>query len=240
MGGNDRAVLRIMSGKLDLRPMMITILPWLLAACAILSLLAVIVSARVAPIENPEMLTLRSVEVAAPPSPPEPPPSPTKVQQQHAATPTPTVDLFGVDTGVGQGPAVRYSANPKLELNRLQQVPQPEFDKDAFTLSPNLSIDFPLLEVKELDSAPRLLSTNRISFPRHLRENGINRVATQVEIIIDQQGKAYVKKIVDPVYPEMVEVIRKAINDSRFTVPTKNGRPVQAIYLYTLVFINKT
>jgi hypothetical protein len=37
-----------------------------------------------------------------------------------------------------------------------------------------------------------------------------------------------------------VDVIRKAINDSRFTIPTKNGRPVQAIYLYTLVFINRT
>jgi periplasmic protein TonB len=100
-------------------------------------------------------------------------------------------------------------------------------------------VSFPLHTVEELDSVPQLVSNNHVVFPRRMRENAIDKVATQVEIIIDAQGKAYVKKIVDPGYPEMVEVIRKAINDSRFTIPKKNGRPTQAVYLYKLTFINK-
>lgn len=209
-------------------------LPWLLGALMIVFLMAAILLMKAAPLKEPETLTVRSLDVAIPP-PPAPPP-PVEMQQHTTSAPTPSIDLFGV----GEGPSLNYATTPKLTLDDLQRIEKPEFDKNTFDLSSNLGVDFPLVEVKELDNVPRLISNNRISFPRHLRERGIDRVATQVEIIIDQQGKAYVKKIVDPVYPEMMDVIRKAINDSRFTVPTKNGRPVQAIYLYTLVFINKT
>lgn len=209
-------------------------LSWLSSFLLTFSLLLLILLVKIAPQREPDTVTVRKVDVAAPPPPERPPPM--IQQQQSATTPTPSMDLLGV----GEGPPLAYSANPGLTLDNLVRIEKPEFDKNTFDLSSNLSVDFPMVEVEELDSIPRLLSNNRISFPRQMRERGIDRVTTKVEIIIDQQGKAYVKKIIDPVYPEMVEVIRKAINDSRFTIPTKNGRPVQAIYLYTLVFINRT
>ena len=209
------------------------IVPWLLSGLLTLGLLLLIVIAKISPVKEPETVMVRQVDVMAPP-PPEPPPP--IVQERPSPTPNPTVNLLGV----GDGATLSYADNPRLTLDNLMRIERPEFKMSTLDLAGNLSVDFPLVEVKELDSVPRLLSNNRILFPRHLREQGIDRVATKVEIIIDQQGKAYVKKIVDPVYPEMVDVIRKAINDSRFTTPTKNGRPVQAIYLYTLVFINRT
>lgn len=209
------------------------IAPWLLSALLTCALILLIAFAKISPVREPDVVTVRQVDVAAP-LPPEPPPP--IVQERQSASPNPTINLMGV----GDGASLAYAENPQLTLDNLMRIERPDFDKNAFDLSSNLSVDFPLIEVKELDSIPRLLSNNRILFPRHLREQGIDRVTTKVEIIIDQQGKAYVKKIIDPVYPEMVEVIRKAINDSRFTTPTKNGRPVQAIYLYTLVFINRT
>ena len=209
------------------------VLPWIFSVLLTFALLLLILAAKISPMQEPETLVIRNVDVAAPP-PPEPPP--LIVQQQQSASPNPSMDLMGV----GDGPTLSYASNPRLTLDNLIRIEKPEFDKNALDFSSNLSVDFPLIEVKELDSIPRLLSNNRIAFPRQMRERGIDRVTTKVEIIIDQQGKAYVKKIVDAVYPEMVEVIRKAINDSRFTIPTKNGRPVQAIYLYTLVFINRT
>jgi periplasmic protein TonB len=182
-----------------------------------------------------DTLSVRSVEVAEIP-PPEPPPArQQEVKTENNSTPGPTIDLLGQ----GSGPAIAYSENPKLAIARMQQIEKPEFNKESLDIGNNLTVSFPLHQVEELDSVPRLLSSNHISFPRKMRESGIDKVATKVEIIIDAQGKAYVKKIVDPVYPEMVEVIRKAINDSRFTVPTKNGRPVQAVYLYNLTFINR-
>lgn len=208
-------------------------IPWLLSGLLTFALLLLIIFAKLSPMRESDIVTVRQVDVAAPP-PPEPPPP--IVQERQSPTPNPTVNLMGV----GDGASLSYADNPRLTLDNLMRIERPAFDKNTFDLSSNLSVDFPLIEVKELDSIPRLLSNNRILFPRHLREQGIDRVTTKVEIIIDQQGKAYVKKIVDPVYPEMMDVIRKAINDSRFTTPTKNGHPVQAIYLYTLVFINRT
>lgn len=219
--------------SLNKKGLAVRVLPWAFSILLTFGLLMLILAVKIAPVREPDMLTVRNVDVAVPP-PPEPPPP--IVQQQQSVSPNPSMDLLGT----GDGPSMTYSANPNLTLDNLVRIEKPEFDKNAYDLSSNLSVDFPMVEVKELDSTPRLLSNNRISFPRQMRERGIDRVTTKVEIIIDQQGKAYVKKIVDPVYPEMVDVIRKAINDSRFTIPTKNGRPVQAIYLYTLVFINRT
>lgn len=219
--------------EIPVRRVLIHLTALVLSVLLVFSLLLLILFAKVLPVEEPETLTVRSIDVAVPP-PPEPPPP--IVQDVQTPPANPSIDLVGV----GEGANLNYSDNPRLTLDNLMRIEKPKFDKNALDLSSNLSVDFPLVDVKELDSVPRLLSNNRIAFPRKLREQGIDRVTTKVEIIIDQQGKAYVKKIVDPVYPEMMDVIRKAINDSRFTTPTKNGRPVQAIYLYTLVFINRT
>jgi len=212
----------------------VKILPWLLSFFAVLLLLILMLAMQsVGVMEDKETVTIRSIEVALPP-PPEPPP-PIQTRESQVESPAPSIDLVGP----GTGPTLNYSDNPKLTMVNLEQVKQPEFDTRSLDLKKTLSVDFPILEVKELDKVPRLVSTNKISFPREMRSRGINRIATKVEIIIDQNGQAFVKKIVDPVYPEMIEVIRQAINDSRFTIPTKEGRPVQAVYLYTLVFINK-
>jgi protein TonB len=210
------------------------ILPWILSLIVVIALAALMVTMKLGHVgEKDDLVTVRNVDVTLPP-PPEPPP-PLKTRQAETESATPSIDLIGA----GSGPSMNYSDNPKLTVLNLEKVDQPQFDTQSLDLRKTLALDFPVLEVKELDKIPRLVSTNRVSFPKEMRDRGINRIATKVEIIIDQNGQAFVKKIVDPVYPEMIDVIRKAINDSRFTVPTKDGRPVQAIYLYTLVFINK-
>ncbi len=200
---------------------------------AVMSLTAFIVLHDSIPISESETVTLREVDIALPP-PPEPPP-PVEMQVEESSAP-PSIDL----PGRGAGPDMTFSDNPKLSMARVQQIHKPDNDVGKLDLTRSLSVNFPLLDVKELDQIPRLVSTNRISFPQELRRKGVSRVETKVEIIIDQSGQAFVKKIVDPVYPEMTDVIRKAINDSKFTIPKKDGKAVQAIYLYTLVFINRT
>ena len=213
----------------------VRLLPWALSffAVSLLFILMLLYEAR--GLGKPdEEVTVRNIELTLPP-PPEPEP-PLRTRQPESEALTPSIDLIGA----GEGPALSYSDNPKLAMLSLQKVQKPEFDTESLDLRKTLSVDFPIFEVQELDKAPRLVSNNRISFPRELSRRGLNRIETQVEIIIDQHGKAFVRKIIDPGYPEMIEVIRKAINDSRFTVPTKDGKPVQAVYLYTLVFINRT
>lgn len=222
---------KVHSGHLSLR----RLLPWLASGLFVAGLVAGIFLLDKEAQAPADTLVVRKVEVAEI-VPPEPPPTQQlTAKSSHNAAPGPSIDVLGS----GSGPALAYAENPKLAIKKMQQVDKPQLNKESLDIGNNLTLNFPLHPVEELDSIPRLVSNNHISFPRRLRESGIDKVATKVEIIIDAQGKAYVKKIVDPVYPEMVEVIRKAINDSRFTVPTKNGRPVQAVYLYNLTFINR-
>ena len=219
--------------KYDFNSLAKQLLPWLLSLIAVIFLIFTMLFMKGETLLREESVTVRNIKVALPP-PPDPPP-PLKTQPPEADSPNPTVDLIGP----ANGPSLSYSSNPKLTMLSLEKIKQPEFDRNSLDLKRTLSVDFPVLEVQELDKIPRLVSSSYVTFPREITARGIKRVATQVEIIIDENGKAFVKKIVDPVYPEMVEVIRKAINNSRFTIPTKNGRPVQAVYLYSLVFINR-
>jgi periplasmic protein TonB len=217
------------------RDLIKTCLPWLGSIVIVFILVAGIFWLDSAVDQPADTVNVRPIEVADIPPPPPPPTRQMEMKTEHNASEAPSIDVLGS----GSGPALAFSEHPKMALQKMQEVEKPKINQGSLDLSENININFPLHQVEELDSIPRLVSNNHISFPRRMRESGIDKVATKVEIIIDAQGKAYVKKIVDPVYPEMVEVIRKAINDSRFTVPTKNGRAVQAVYLYSLTFINK-
>ncbi len=87
-----------------------------------------------------------------------------------------------------------------------------------------------------MDQIPEVISYKFVKPPKEISKRRINRIKATVEIIIDQQGIPYIKKIVDPVYVEMIDIIRKWIKHARFTVPKKDGQPVQALYLYSLNF----
>jgi protein TonB len=208
----------------------ITYVPWLLSLLLVCALTWLILTLDSIIQQQEEEVEIRQIQAFVPPPPPPPPP--IKVETATEAPAAPSVNLLGV----GDGPQMQYSDNPKLSYNRLEKIVKPEFNMNDLDIRKELTLDLPLFEVKELDGVPKLVSSNHISFPKELSRRGIDRVETKVEIIIDQAGRAYVKKIIDPVYPEMIAVIRKAINNSKFTIPRKNGQPVQAVYLYSLNF----
>ncbi len=186
--------------------------------------------------DSGKQLEVRKIEVALPLPPPPEPPKQIQKQDMHVQQMS-----FALQSAVdSQGPAMRFERNAKTDLEKMMVVEKPDNKIGKLDLMGALAVDFPVFKVEELDSYPRLISSNRITLPRALRRRGIKNVETVVEIIIDQSGNAFVKSIIDPVYPEMIEVIRKAINHSRFTIPKKEGRPVQAIYVYTLKFIDRT
>lgn len=164
------------------------LLPWLFGILSVFAFSSLILLTKIDPTEKPETLVVRPLEVNLTP-PPEPPP-PEKPTQQMSDAP-PTINF----SGPGNGPPLTFSEQSRPAMNNLAKIEKPEFDRGNFDLAANLNVTFPILKVQELDSVPRLVSTNRISFPRSLRERGVNRVATKVEIIIDQQGRAYGKSV---------------------------------------------
>lgn len=207
------------------------VLPWLASMVAVGVLAFTMLFLQNAPRFEKDELTVRKMDVALP-SPPPPPP-PVELKRAQADSPAPTINLVSA----GGGADMRYSDKPELSTLKLETVVQPEFDVNSLDLQGTLSLDFPVVEVKELDAVPRAVSSGSIKYPSALVKRNIKRVSTQVELIIDQRGKAYIKKIVDPVYPEMIDPIREWVAKVQFSIPTKDGRPIQAIYLYTLNFV---
>jgi len=209
---------------------LIKAIPWLLSLLLVCLMTWIMLKLELVTEKKEDTVEIRRIEAFVPPPPPPSPP--IKMEMSDVSPTVPSVNLLGG----GDGPAMKYDDNPKLSFGRLEKIIKPEFNLNDLDIRKNLTFDLPLYEVKELDGVPKLVSSNHISFPPELSRRGINRVETKVEIIIDQTGRAYVKKIIDPVYPEMIAVIRKAINNSQFTIPLKNGQPVQAVYLYSLNF----
>ncbi len=177
-----------------------------------------------------EEMVVRKVDVQLPPPPPPPPP--IKIRQSTSESNTPSFSLVGA----GSGPKLSYAEKPDFGLAHLLEVEQPEFDLGDIDFSKALTVDFPVLKVENLDTIPRALSNRTSKFPPELIQRGIRRVSTRVELIIDQNGRPYIKKIVDSVYPEMNATIREWVKNTMFTKPTKNGQPVQAIYSYEIIF----
>lgn len=203
----------------------------LLSAMVLIALLSVLMLSTQGNLDpQDDTVTVRKIDLALPLPPPPPPP--IEIQREQSESSSPNINLIGM----GNGPALNYSDTPTLSMTHIEKVEKPEFDLASLDLRKTLELDFPVVDVKNLDEVPRAISYKTSAYPRQLSARGIKKIPTKVLIIIDEQGKAYVKKIVDPVYPEMIEVIRAWVKSARFTLPTKNGQPVQAVYLYTLLF----
>lgn len=181
-------------------------------------------------IPSDEKVTLRRVDVQLPP-PPEPPPPAQQVKQKLSPQ-NASVDVVGLASDT----QLNFSQKPEINTVKIDKIEKPTFDLDSINMIETLSVSFPVVGVDTLDEMPRITSSKRVTVPKELRDQGVYRVETKVLIIITENGRAYIKKLVDPVYTEMVAPIRDYIKNLQFTSPTKNGLKVQAEYMFNLNF----
>jgi hypothetical protein len=208
----------------------IKIMPWLLSLLLASSLVIAMLLFKLSDLKPEETVTIRKIDIALPLPPPPPPPM--ELEQTNTESSSASIDLLGM----GEGPKILYSDTPKLERPKKAKLKLPKFDMNSLNFGQTISIDFPILEVKSLDRIPEVISSKFVPPPKEIIRMGIKRIPTEVEIIIDQQGKPFIKRIIDPIYPEMIETIREWVKHARFTVPKKNGLPVQAVYSYKINF----
>jgi hypothetical protein len=209
---------------------LLKVLPWMFSVLLVLSLVMAMVYLQKTDFEQEETVTVRKVDIALPLPPPPPPP--VEMEQMESESTALSIDLMSM----GAGPTLDYAKKPKVAKLKLAKVKLPKFDVNSIDLSKTISVDFALIEVKRLDQVPKIISSRYVQPPWSIIKRGITRITTTVELIIDEEGRAHIKKIVDPVYPEMVETIRTWVKNVRFSIPKKNGKPVQALYLYGLNF----
>lgn len=179
-------------------------------------------------INRPETLIVREVVVGLPPPPPPPPTMVESVQDAQAIQ----MDLLaGLDQGT---PLLQASmSEPQLEP---AAMPEPDLSADLPDLQAAMSFDWSGFGLSELDAAPQLLTDLRMRFPRSLLARGIRRAAVELRVMIDEEGRVFLKDVVRNSYPELRPRIEAVMRRARFSPPRKDGAKVRAVFVWPIEF----
>ncbi|MFU8847111.1 MAG: energy transducer TonB [Opitutales bacterium] len=177
-------------------------------------------------------LELRAVSLVPPP--PEPPPPPPEVEATKSAEaealppdmpkPPPPIEVQTLDVALnpGSGDAVAMG------------IEMPDFETGA---SMTAEIE-QLFTFDDLPEAPRLINQPRFRFPRELARRGIREGQVIVEIDIQPNGQARLRRIISSTHPELESAAREIVDSARFTKPEVNGRPQTVRGRFPLILQN--
>ncbi|MFK7911205.1 MAG: energy transducer TonB [Akkermansiaceae bacterium] len=84
----------------------------------------------------------------------------------------------------------------------------------------------------ELDRKPRLLRNPSVTFPRSIRGASSGRVVVRVAIL--PSGRSQYVSTVSSTHAELIPLARRIANGSRFTPPTRQGKPVKAVMTWPI------
>jgi hypothetical protein len=219
-------VKQTMSPILKKRPNRFHIIAFI-ASCVlmVLALLGILASNWFANEYEPKVM-VRKVNQAF--TPPPPPPKPVTRQTNTAQ---PTIDL----NTAGEGPALAIS-NIVIKQDFNPMLSPPDFTHASNDFELDLSVDWQAFGLGELDSVPVLLTQIKSVFPRSLARKGIKKAKVALDVFIDEQGNITLVGITEMPYEELSDSIHKIIRNSRFSVPTKNGQPVRARFIWPVEF----
>ena len=91
--------------------------------------------------------------------------------------------------------------------------------------------------IGELDQKPRLLRNPSVNFPRSIRNAKSGRVVVRVAIL--PSGRSRFLSVVSTTHPALVSPARRIANGSRFTPPTRHGKPVKLAVMTWPITIKK-
>lgn len=91
--------------------------------------------------------------------------------------------------------------------------------------------------IGELDQKPRLLRNPSVSFPRSIRNAKSGRVVVRVAIL--PSGRSRFLSVVSTTHPALVSPAKRIANGSRFTPPTRHGKPVKLAVMTWPITIKK-
>ena len=174
-----------------------------------------------------EKTTIRTVDLAVPPPPPPPPPSAQQTSQE-----APTLDL----TQSGAGAALMVTEfTETILLDEPIEADLPDL-AEATDWDNLLAVNWQAFGLDDLDETPRLLTSLKINWPDSLTRRGIQRVALELDVLIDESGKVTLRSINGAPPAEMVVIVKRLMRTAKFTSPTKDGSPVRATFIWPLEF----
>ena len=157
--------------------------------------------------------TLESVEPVSLPAPPPPPPP-------EEALPKLELALDPV------APPIKARIDQDFDL----RLPSADFARQV--QSPRAQMTF---FSHELDNRPKLINRPTMYFPKSLSDQGIKEGKVTLEVLITSSGNVRVRRTLDSTHAELVAVARSFATKSRFSVPNKDGRNVNALFRWPLL-----
>ena len=198
----------------------------LLAMATITLLVALLIMNNRRVVTHSDDLMVRPMEMVAVLPPPPPPKQITETTPDQALK----LDL----RHQGQGPSLTLSkTNIKIKKTQLNAPeidnlsPDFEFNEAAFDLSS--------FALNELDQQPHLMTPLNIQFTARMQSSGVKKVEVKLHVVIDTNGKVHLKNIKKNPYPELNPAIKKLVSKARFSAPQRQGKNVQAEFIWPLV-----
>ena len=90
------------------------------------------------------------------------------------------------------------------------------------------------VSIGDLDSRPRLLNRPSTRYPSALLRRGIRSGNVVLEVTISTNGRVKVRNVLSSTHPELTKMATSFASRARFSIPKKDGKPVEAIYRWPM------
>ena len=177
-----------------------------------------------------------------------PPPPPLEIQSTPPPPPPPSLPRLELEIENISQPLVA-TLDPQIDLN-MKNV---EFELESIPIDqPDvLSVKTPIntipspkilpkpvirgpLSIGDLDSKPRLLNRPSTRYPSALLRRGIRSGNVVLEVTISTNGRVKIRNVLSSTHPELTKMATSFASRARFSIPKKDGKPVEAIYRWPM------
>jgi hypothetical protein len=174
-------------------------------------------------LEPQETFELREVRIYEPPPPPPPPPP----DFQGSRRAGPAMSLAPHETAIVLD---IMELDVKLAVGELGDL-----GAGGWGIGDGAGAGLEIVSLAELDSAPAVMGSPVLVYPKEAIDLGITEFEVLVHILIDEEGRTYPIRIVDNPFPSFREDLERYVSGVVFSPPTRLGVPVRTEYLWPLL-----
>ncbi|MDE0569128.1 MAG: energy transducer TonB [Verrucomicrobiales bacterium] len=188
--------------------------------------------------------TIRTMETVPEMAPPPPPP--LEIQEETPPPPPPPLPKLELQIESVAPPLV---ATLDSNIDFTMRIADFELESNPEATPSSLPIKTPkpakpspisrpkvqgLVSVGDLDSRPRLMNRPSTRYPSALLRRGVRSGTVILEVGISMNGRVNVRKVFSSSHPELTKMATSFASRARFSVPRKDGQPVNAIYRWPM------
>lgn len=212
----------------------------------VILLLSFLIMMRLLDAERIPDRTIRTMETVPEMAPPPPPP----LEIQEETPPPPPLPLPKLEVQIESvAPPLVATLDSNIDLTMRTVDFELESNPEATpsplpitTPKPANPVPAPILKpriqgpvsVGDLDSRPRLMNRPSTRYPSALLRRGVRSGTVILEVGISMNGRVKVRKVLSSSHPELTKMATSFASRSRFSVPRKDGNPVNAIYRWPM------